>query len=154
MQQQMHLQQQQSPPPAPEAIYEAPEPPGGSSFPQQQQQQQVVRLPKDAQLVDTMGKVPQKPEDIYPYATFVLPDGSPYPPGGVGGGTAIVPSQTLQSGFSGTLARAQAAGQVLVTDQSAPGTVRHADMLVLHENSTLPLSDANLSVSSKWKPLK
>ena len=33
------------------------------------------------------------------------------------------------------------------------GTVRHMDMLVLHENSTLPLSDANSKSVNKFKNL-
>ncbi len=108
---------------------------------------------KCAVLLSKLPNVAEKPEDIYPYATFVLPDGA----------HAAAPSrhhhqqhhlhpasQTLRSGFSSTLAQAQAQGQVLVTSSAAaggqgelPGTVRHVDMLVLHENTTLPLSDAN-----------
>ena len=57
----------------------------------------------------------------------------------------------MRSGFSSTLAQAHAQGQVLVQGHlpgtgaggELPGTVRHLDMLVLHENTTLPLSDAN-----------
>lgn len=60
----------------------------------------------------------ENPEDIFPYATFVLPEG-------------VHPSQVVP--HTGTLGRVNL----------VHGTVGHMDSLVLHQNPTLPLSDAN-----------
>lgn len=57
----------------------------------------------------------ENPEDIYPYATFCLPENQQVP---------------QQMGTMGTY-------------REMPGTVGHMDMLILHQNQTLPLSDAN-----------
>lgn len=54
--------------------------------------------------------VSEKADDIYPYATFVLPEG------GVAETSKV---------------------------RGMPSTMRYKDTLVLHENTTLPLSDAN-----------
>ena len=68
--------------------------------------------------------IAENPEDIYPYATFCLPENQ-----------QVAPHQHHQQNVNtmGTMG----------TYREMPGTVGHMDMLILHQNQTLPLSDAN-----------
>ncbi|XP_059078554.1 cell adhesion molecule Dscam2-like [Tigriopus californicus] len=97
--------------PPPEAIYAAP----GPSMYQQ--------ISGDTTTPSTLSKIPENPEDIFPYATFVLPEG-------------VHPSQVVP--HTGTLGRVNL----------VHGTVGRMDSLVLHQNPTLPLSDANSKSSA------
>ena len=84
----------------------------------------------------------ENPEDIHPYATFVLPDVS-----------CQGQSNPLQDYAAPKDARdmgsiqnnsQEVTHQVLrsCNQPSNMGTIANFDMLILHENSTLPLSDA------------
>ena len=77
----------------------------------------------------------ENPEDIHPYATFVLPE--------VSCGNE---NNQLQDYAAPKDARAgqniQIQGNLVNTHNDNLGTISNLDMLILHENSTLPLSDA------------
>ena len=82
----------------------------------------------------------ENPEDIHPYATFVLPEAN-----------CGEQNDQLQDYAAPKDARNNANNQTRTRDgnthlQSTAtenmGTIANFDMLILHENSTLPLSDA------------
>ena len=83
---------------------------------------------------DTMGKVPQDPDDIYPYATFVLPDADC---GAASKGQ--VPISAYQD-----VSDVKRGGQLLLNpnENLAINPRPHISTLVFQEQSTLPLSDA------------
>ena len=84
----------------------------------------------------------ENPEDIHPYATFVLPDVSCQ-----GQGNPLqdyaAPKDARDMGSIQNNSQ-EVMHQVLrsCNQPSNMGTVANFDMLILHENSTLPLSDA------------
>ena len=83
---------------------------------------------------DTMGKVPQDPDDIYPYATFVLPDAD------CGASQGQVPIAAYQDVSDVK----RSVGQLLLNpnENLAINPRPHISTLVFQEQSTLPLSDA------------
>ena len=93
--------------------------------------------------------ISENPEDIHPYATFVLPEVScgnendqlqDY--------AAPKDARTIINAKSRN--KEDNAGDLQGVNPQNMGTISNFDMLILHENSTLPLSDAcSKSVSKK-----
>ena len=81
---------------------------------------------------DTLGKVPQNPDDIYPYATFVLPDADC--------GAGQVQGQVLPIGAYQDVSDAKR--QLLLNPNENLVNRPHINTLVFQEQPTLPLSDA------------
>ena len=84
--------------------------------------------------------ITENPEDIHPYATFVLPD--------VSCGNENDQLQDYAAPKDArTIINAKSHSREGNTDLQGVnpqnmGTISNFDMLILHENSTLPLSDA------------
>jgi hypothetical protein len=71
----------------------------------------------------------ENPDDIYPYATFVLPD-------------ADCGANKIQITAYQATPEQRRQQIVLNSQDTLPGTSRHISTLVFQEQSTLPLSDA------------
>ena len=88
----------------------------------------------------------ENPEDILPYATFVLPEVS------CGNENDALqdyaaPKDARQS--NNFIQARQGNTELQVAHPENMGTISNFDMLILHENSTLPLSDAYSKSVSK-----
>ena len=79
----------------------------------------------------------EKPEDIHPYATFVLPEVS------CGNeNNQLQDYAAPKDARAGQNVQIDLKGNLENTHNDNLGTISNFDMLILHENSTLPLSDA------------
>jgi len=91
--------------------------------------------------IDTMGKVPQNPDDIYPYATFVLPDADC----GAGNKVQIAAYQEVSD------VKRQ---QIVLNPQDNIIMGPQISTLVFQEQSTLPLSDALSSSTNQYQTVQ
>ena len=84
----------------------------------------------------------ENPEDIHPYATFVLPDVSCQGQSNPLQDYAAPKDARDMGGIQNTSQEAMHQALRGCNQPGNMGTIANFDMLILHENSTLPLSDA------------